>query len=257
MYITKNSFLVVGVSRSGVAAADFILALGGICYLCDEQKTDGILMSVGKLTEKGAIWVEMNEVEAMLSKIDVVVLSPGVPIDNSIPVTAKRMGKRIIGEMELGYMFSVNPIIAVTGTNGKTTTCSMIAAMLDKAGVKNELLGNIGVPYTSKISNMDYNTVAVTEVSSFQLETLSSFTPHIAVITNITEDHLSRHYNMQNYVYLKNKLIVNQRESEYSVLNYDDYIVRSFADKAKSKVVFFSTKQKVDGVYIDDDLMFV
>ncbi len=256
MYLEKDTFLVVGISKSGVAATNFLLSRGVKCYIVDEITSDGVLASINMLEQKGAVTVSADHIEEIIQEVDIVVISPGVPIDNKIPVCAKKYGKRIIGELELGYIFSNCPIIAVTGTNGKTTTCSLIADILTRAKIKNYLVGNIGIPYTSKINDMGYNTVAVTEVSSFQLESMSSFTPHVAVVTNISEDHLSRHYNMQNYIYLKSKILYNLRESEYAVLNYDDYVTRNFAEKTKGKIIYFSTKEKIDGVYIEDGIIY-
>ncbi len=255
MYLDQTVFLIAGVSKSGSAATDFLLSKGAKCFVIDEGKGSNVTEALKKLSEKGAVIASSANLEDVIKKIDVLVLSPGIPIDNAIPIMAKKAGKRIIGELELGYLYSNSPIVAVTGTNGKTTTCSIISEILQKANVKSLLVGNIGVPFTSKMSETDSSTVAVTEVSSFQLETLTAFTPHIAVITNITEDHLSRHYNMQNYIYLKSKILFNLKESEYAVLNYDDYIVRGFADKTKGKVVYFSLKERVDGAYIEDGLI--
>ena len=255
MFLGTDVFLIVGISRSGIAATEFLLSQGAKCYVCDELSSDGIDASIAALCQKGAIKAEASKINEIMPFIDVVVLSPGVPIDNSIPISAKRAGKRIIGEMELGYLYSVCPIVAVTGTNGKTTTCSMIADVLQKAEIKHKLAGNIGIPFTSEISSLDAHTVAVTEVSSFQLETLCSFTPHIAVVTNVSEDHLVRHYTMQNYIFLKSKILANLRESEFAVLNYDDYVVRGFAEKTKGKIIYFSAKEKVDGAYVEDDMI--
>ena len=256
MYLSKNIFLVLGVSKSGFASAEFLLNNGAECYICDEFESEPVSKNVSLLCAKGAKKIDANGLMGVLPLIDVLVLSPGVSIDNKIAIETKRMGKRIVGELELGAMYTNCPIVAVTGTNGKTTTCTMISDVLKKANVKNELVGNIGVPYISKIDEMDRDTVAVTEVSSFQLETVSSFSPHVAVITNISEDHLSRHYNMQNYVYLKSKILFNLKESEFAVLNYDDYIVRGFSDKTRGKIIYFSVKEKVDGVYVEDDLIY-
>jgi len=255
MYLSKTKFLIVGISRSGIAAAEFLLSKGAECYVCDELENQTVSASIAALCEKGAARVEACDAEAFVNKIDVLVLSPGIPIDNRIAIAAKRAGKRIIGEMELGYMYSTCPIVAVTGTNGKTTTCSMIADVLQKAGIDHRLVGNIGVPFTSKIKEMDVHTVAVTEVSSFQLETLNTFAPHVAVVTNISEDHMTRHYNMQNYVFLKSKLLSNLKESEFAVLNYDDYAVRGFAEKTKGRVIYFSLRERVSGVYVEDGMI--
>ena len=255
MYLTKSVFMVVGISRSGVAATEFLLSEGAKCYIFDELGSEGIAASMDMLEKKGAIKVSADKAEDTVSLADVIVLSPGVPIDNRIPLRAKKEGKRIIGELELGYLYSVCPIVAVTGTNGKTTCCSMIGDVLLKAKVDHKLVGNIGVPFTSEMKSLNEKAIAVTEVSSFQLETLSAFTPHIAVVTNISEDHLSRHYNMQNYVFLKSKILFNLKESEYAVLNYDDFTVRGFSEKTKGKIVWFSTREKVDGAYVEDGII--
>ncbi|MBQ9481429.1 MAG: UDP-N-acetylmuramoyl-L-alanine--D-glutamate ligase [Clostridia bacterium] len=256
MYLAKDVFLVAGISRSGIAATEFLLSHGAKCYIFDELVSETVSASMSALAAKGAIEVKPEEIENIIPLIDVLVLSPGIPIDNRVPIAAKKAGKRIIGEMELAGLYSTCPIVAVTGTNGKTTTCSLISDILQTAGVKHILAGNIGVPFTSKLSETDENTVAVTEVSSFQLETMHSFSPHIAVVTNVSEDHLSRHYNMQNYVYLKSKLLFNLKESEFAVLNYDDFIVRGFSEKTKGNVVYFSAKEKADGAYLQDGVIY-
>ena len=195
----------------------------------------------------------MNE---LLAEITVVLLSPGVAIDHEIPVRAKKLGKRIIGELELAAELCVAPVIAVTGTNGKTTTCTMIDDILKNGGEKPILCGNVGTPFSSVLDKITDDTLVVLETSSFQLETVSRFAPHVAVITNITPDHLSRHYNMENYIYLKGKILANLRESEYAVLNYDDGIVREFGEKTRAKVVYFSAQNEVNGAYVSDDKIF-
>jgi UDP-N-acetylmuramoylalanine--D-glutamate ligase len=167
------------------------------------------------------------------------------------------MNIRIIGELELGSLLINSPIVAVTGTNGKTTTVSMLDKVLSLAKIDRELVGNIGVPITSKIDKLnDYKTIAITEVSSFQLETTKNFTPHVACILNITPDHLERHFTMENYIYLKSKIFQNQRESEYAVINIDDKIVRSLGENLKAKVYTFSLKDKTANAYLDDGALF-
>ena len=208
------------------------------------------------MSERGATVIYKSEINELLGEITMVVLSPGVAIDHDIPVRARKLGKRIIGELELASEFCISPIVAVTGTNGKTTTCSMIDDILKSGGVKSVLCGNVGTPFSSVLDKLGYDSVAVAEVSSFQLETTARFTPHIAVVTNITPDHLSRHYNMENYIYLKSKLLSNLRESEYAVLNYDDKIVRNFSEKTKGKTVYFSAENEVNGAYVSDGAIF-
>lgn len=255
MYISKTNFLVIGLAQSGFHATKELLKRGAKCMVYDESEAPHILKNKEVLLTMGAVDAQ-SDVNSAVGWADVVVLSPGIPIDHRLPVTAKRMKKRIIGELELGSMLIRSPMVAVTGTNGKTTTCSLISSVLEKNGTKCLAVGNIGTPVCAHVDELDEDAVAVVEVSSFQLETVSSFCPHIAVLLNVTPDHLSRHYNMDNYVYLKRRILSNMRESEFAVLNYDDEIISSFSDKIRCKPVFFSTKHEVDGAYISDGKLF-
>ena len=228
MYIKTQKFMVLGVSKSGYAVAKYILQNGGFCYLYEDLKSTKIDNFIKELTELGGVRVYPEQIEDVLLKTDVLVVSPGVPINHDIAVRAKKLGKRIIGELEFGCLQFVPPIVAVTGTNGKTTTVSLIDQILKTANKKSLLVGNVGVPITAKVCDADGDTVCVAEVSSFQLETVFSFCPHISCILNLAPDHLERHYTMENYVFLKKRIFKNQRESEYCVLNYDDDKVKSF-----------------------------
>lgn len=252
MYIKTQVFLILGVSKSGFAAADYILSKGAKCYIYEELRTPKILSAVNGLTERGAVFVNKERIDEAFADIDVVVISPGVPINHEIAVKAKNAGKRIIGELEFGFLCLMPTVVAVTGTNGKTTTVSLIDAVFKRAGEKSELVGNVGIPVSSRIGNIDHDTVCVAEVSSFQLESVSAFCPHVACILNIAPDHLERHYTMENYIFLKKRIFKNQKESEYTVLNFDDETVKSFASDTKGKVVWVSVKEKVDGAYASD-----
>ena len=252
MYLKKQTFLIVGISKSGTSATEFLLGKGARCYVYDDFETESITKEINRLCSLGATKVEKEEVFDLLKEISVVVLSPGVPIDHEIPLKAKKLGKRIIGELELAYTFAKSPIVAVTGTNGKTTTCTMIDVILKESGIKSILCGNIGTPVSKILHDCNDDTVIVAETSSFQLETVNSFTPHVAVITNVTPDHLSRHYNMENYLFVKSKILRNLRESEYAVLNFDDPLVVKLAEKTRANVVYFSTKTRVNGAYVED-----
>lgn len=256
MYLKRDKFLIVGISKSGIAATELLARKGAKCYIYDDADDEKPNAARKILEEKGATDVDKGELDGVLNEITIVVLSPGVPIDQEIPVKAKKLGKRITGELELASLFCLSPIIAVTGTNGKTTVCSMIGDFLSKGGIKNELLGNIGTPLSSFVERSTEDTVAICETSSFQLETSFSFAPHIAVVANVTPDHLSRHYNMENYVYLKKKILSRLTESEFAVLNYDDPITRGFGENLRAKVVYFSTKTEVNGAYASDGKIF-
>jgi UDP-N-acetylmuramoylalanine--D-glutamate ligase len=183
------------------------------------------------------------------------VLSPGIPIDHPLAIAFKRNKKAVIGETELAARYIKNPVVAVTGTNGKTTTVSMITETLCKGGIYAKACGNIGTPMI-EMRDMDETGVAVAEISSFQMETLNSLCPHIAVILNVTEDHLNRHYSMENYQFLKGKLLKNSSEAEYAVLNYDDLTVREFGEKTKAQTIYFSVRERVNGAYLQDEILY-
>ena len=244
--------MVAGMSKSGECAARFLLERGADVYIYDDVVSEKIKAVMDEFSSLGARVVTAESYMDATLVCDILVLSPGIPIDNPLPVAFRKQGKTIIGEEELGAMFLRATAIAVTGTNGKTTTVSMLNSILENDGHKSVACGNIGNPLLGEVENLGFNDYAVIEVSSFQLETLSSLRPHIAVITNVTEDHLNRHYNMENYVFLKSKILRNLRESEYAVLNYDDEVVRGFAKSTKAQVVYFSMRERTEGAYFEN-----
>lgn len=251
MYFKNQKFLVAGMSKSGENSARFLLNRGAEVYMYDDVVNEAVSAVMGKLEDLGAHTVTAETLESAVRICDILVLSPGIPIDTSLPVSFRRLGKAIIGEEELGALYLRAAAIAVTGTNGKTTTVTLIDEMLRASGLHSVACGNIGNPLVKEVEKLSFDDFAVIEISSFQLETLTSLRPHIAVVTNVTEDHLNRHYNMENYVFLKSKILRNLRESEYAVLNYDDETVRSFSQTTKAKTVFFSVRNKVDGAYFE------
>lgn len=256
MNIKTQKFLILGVSKSGYAVAKYILQNKGKCYLFEELTSDKITLAFEELCSLGAIRVKREDVDKILLYIDNLIISPGVPINHEIAVKAKNLGKRIIGELEFGFMQFTPPIVAVTGTNGKTTTVTLIEQILSEQGEKVLLVGNVGVPISSKIADADKDTICVAEVSSFQLESTHSFCPHVSCILNISPDHLERHYSMENYIYLKKRIFKNQKQSEYCVLNYDDKVVRGFASEINAKTIFVSLKEKVDGAYLSQGKLY-
>lgn len=251
MYLKNQKFMVAGMSKSGESSARFLLRHGAEVYVYDDVVSDGIRTLMTELEDAGAHVVDADSFIDATLLCDILVLSPGIPIDNPLPIAFKKQGKLIIGEAELGALYLRANTIAVTGTNGKTTTVSMLNAILQNAGLNSVACGNIGAPIIGEAENLGIDDYAVVEISSFQLETLSSLRPHIAIVTNITEDHLNRHYNMENYIFLKRKILRNLRESEYAVLNYDDDEVRNFAQHTKAKAVYFSLNARVDGAYYE------
>ncbi len=255
MYLKRQSFLVLGVSRSGRAAAEFLLQRGASVYIYDDIQGERIERALSALEGQGAKRLVKEELAKSAELCDGLVLSPGIPVDHPLAVAFKRAGKAVLGETELAARYLRAPVIAVTGTNGKTTTVSMLTDVLNKGGELATACGNIGLPVL-ELCDKEAG-IAVAEISSFQLETLNSLRPHIAVVLNITEDHLNRHYTMENYVFLKAKLLKNLTETEYAVLNYDDPTVRAFAENVKAKVLYFSVRERVQGGYLENgDLYF-
>ncbi len=252
MLYQRQTFLVAGLSRSGIAASEFLLERGAKVYCFDDVEEGSVAATAASLRERGCTIIHKEELETRAKECDILVLSPGIPVDHPLPVAFRRAGKRIIGETELGALALKCPCVAVTGTNGKTTTVTMIDGIFKAAGKKSLACGNVGRPLTSCIKELGEDGIACAEISSFQLETLYSLRPHIAVVLNIAEDHLNRHYNMENYIYLKSRIFRNSAESEYVVLNYDDPIVRSFAEKTKAHIVWFSGREPVEGGYLSE-----
>ena len=255
MYPKQQTFFVLGLSRSGVAAATFLLGCHAKTYLYDDVESEEIEGRIKQLEQKGAIRVHASSLQDMVAICDVLILSPGIPIDHPISVQFRRLGKAVIGETELAARYMRCPIIAVTGTNGKTTTVSMIEEVLQQEGVTARACGNIGAPMIN-FCGLGQEDVAVAEISSFQLETLNSIQPHIVAVLNVSEDHLNRHYNMENYIFLKSKMLKSLSPAEYAVLNYDDKTVRSFTEKTRAKCVYFSVIEKVDGAYYYDGALY-
>ena len=248
MNLKRQSCLGLGLSKSGEAAAEFLLSQGAKTVIFDDLDSEKIRRQRQALVALGAVWVEKEKLNEMVDVCDGLVLSPGIPIDHPLAVAFKRARKAVLGETELAARCFHGLSVAVTGTNGKTTTVSMIEQCLKDAGFPAVACGNIGAPMIGVLKGNE-NALAVAEISSFQLETLNSFCPHIAVVLNVTEDHLNRHYNMENYVFLKRKLLKNLTETEYAVLNYDDHTVRAFADGLKANVRWFSVRERVNGAY--------
>ena len=255
MYPEKQNFFVLGLSRSGRAAAEFLLSRGASTYIYDDVISERIERTARELCEKGTKRVEKERLSTISEFCDVLVLSPGIPIDHPLAVAFKRNKKAVVGETEIAARYMRCPVIAITGTNGKTTTVSMLTEILSTGGYPAKACGNVGTPMIDFCA-LSEKGVAVAEISSFQLETLNSLCPHIAIVLNVSEDHLNRHYNMENYVFLKAKLLKNCSEAEYAILNYDDITVRGFAERTKARTYFFSVRERVNGAYFENGTLY-
>lgn len=187
--------------------------------------------------------------------IDLIILSPGVPLNIEPLIKARKQGIEIIGELELAYRLLKGEFIAITGTNGKTTTTALIGEIFDNAGLHNHVVGNIGLPVISKMFESSEETYLITEVSSFQLETVDKFAPKISAILNITPDHLNRHKTMDSYVEAKKRVFMNQGKHDYLIVNYDQEITRKIGEENKeTNVIYFSLKNTLnEGVFVKNN----
>lgn len=244
----EEKILVIGAARSGLAGAAFLAEQGKQVVLTDMKQAQ----KVEHLSDLGVsfIWGEQPDVAAI--QPDYLVMSPGVPLTIPPVQYAKSHGIPVIGELELAYRNCKAPFVAITGTNGKTTTTTLVGELLKKTGKQVSVGGNIGVPLIGYVNQLQEDDVVVAEVSSFQLETIDQFRPHLALILNLTPDHLDRHGNMEGYLAAKARIFENQKESDYLVLNYDDTALRELQQTSKGNVIFFSQTHKLEeGIYLD------
>ncbi|MEG0934582.1 MAG: UDP-N-acetylmuramoyl-L-alanine--D-glutamate ligase [Clostridia bacterium] len=236
--------LVVGMARSGVAAAMLLAAQGKRVRLSDNKTREQLEEALKPLEKIEGIEYRLGEkAEDLLENVDQVVISPGIPIDHPVAQAARAKGIELIGELELASRLGKGKLYAITGTNGKTTTTTLTGEIFKKAGKMTYVVGNIGLPYSAIVPESRPEDVTVCEVSSFQLETIDQFHPRISAILNITEDHLNRHKTMENYIAHKARIFQNQTGDDCVVLNYDDPLLRAMADQPACRVVWFSRTQ--------------
>lgn len=246
---------VIGLARTGVATANFLVQRGARVTVCDQKPREQLVDAVMEL-EPG-IETRFETPAPEEAAVDLIVLSPGVDIHNPALAPARQRGVEIISELELASRLCTTPIIAVTGTNGKTTTTSLIGALLKGAGYDIKVGGNIGVPFVALVDPppKDY---MVIEVSSFQLEAVETFHPFISVILNLTPDHLDRHGSIETYAALKERIAARQTEDDWMVVNADDPCVKKMVEDKKVQKVWFSTQYELAvGGYLEEDTAFL
>lgn len=258
MYENKK-ILVVGMARSGLAAARYLLRQGAVLVVNDSKSQEDLKDICQELESMGDVRFilgrnpNIDEVE----DIDMAVVSPGVPLDLDYIMAIKMNRKKVISEIELAYQAGLKKnirFVGITGTNGKTTTTSLVGEIFKAQGVETYVVGNIGNPAIEAVEMAGDGAVLVTELSSFQLESIDMFSPTASTVLNLTEDHLNRHHTMENYAKAKARIFENQVDDTVCILNYDDPITRSMAEDCHADVVFFSRKDKFErGIYLDDD----
>ena len=248
--------MVVGMAKSGVASARLLIGLGAKVTLYDAKDIgdfpDGMFAEFyGK-----ADFAFGADPAPVAAACDMLVLSPGVPTGLGFIAAAAKAGKKVIGEIELGFLYSKGEFVAITGTNGKTTTTALSGEIFKNAGYNTHVLGNIGAPIAGEALNTKEGDIIVAETAALQLETIEKFRARACAVLNITEDHLNRYGTMERYIAAKERIFENQTGDDFCVLNYDNEITRSLAGKQKSKIIWFSRKVEPDrGVFIRDGMM--
>ena len=244
MELKNKNILIVGLGVTGVATARFLINRGAFVTVADRKKEQELgseellIRDLGIKMELGAHRIETFE------NADLIVISPGVPHTIEPVIKAKEQGIPVIGEIELASRFIAEPIIAVTGTNGKTTTTTLLCKMLEESGLKVFVGGNIGTPLIAYVDKGEKAEIVVIEVSSFQLDTIDTFRANVAVLLNITEDHMNRYSDLNAYAKSKARIFENQRYDDTAVLNGSDPVVCSLSKDILSKKVFFSSKKE-------------
>lgn len=255
MDLNNKTVLLVGLAKTGVSTIKKLDKLGSKIIVNDIKSKDQLKDIIKQIENLDSVEYILGHHLEDISNIDLTIVSPGVPLD--LPFIKKLQSENIniIGEVELAYKLSKNPtFVGITGTNGKTTTTSLVGEIFKKASKDSYIVGNIGNPVIDTVDLTDENSFLITELSSFQLESIEDFKPRVSTIINITEDHLNRHHTMENYINAKANIFKNQDANDFCILNYDDEIVRELGNKTNAKVLYFSQKEKVSqGAYLDDN----
>jgi UDP-N-acetylmuramoylalanine--D-glutamate ligase len=246
MEVKGKRVLVVGLGKSGVASALFLESRGARVTVSDAKSEDQLVNEIPALLDRGITVETGKHGERTFRDQDLIVVSPGVPANVTPLLQARRLGIPVIGEIELTARFLQGKIVAITGSNGKTTTTTLTGEIIASGGRKTLVGGNIGTPAVTFVEQSSPDTWVVLEISSFQLESIETFHPHISAVLNITPDHLDRHGSMENYIAAKARIFENQTASDFAVLNADNEITHGLANGIKPQVLWFSRKHAVE-----------
>ncbi len=252
MDLTGKQVLVAGLGKSGIAAGALLKKMGCIVLLFDgNEKFDrDAWEKTYPAFSDCPLWIG-DLPDGAEHEIEFAVVSPGVPPDTPVMLKLQAAGVPVMGETELAYRLEKGRVAAITGTNGKTTTTTLAGEILKKCYPEVFVVGNIGIPYTSVVEKTKEATITVAEISSFQLETMDTFHPSVSAILNITPDHLDRHHTMEAYIRAKKSITKCQTMGDTCVLNYEDEILREFAETLHVRVLFFSSKRPLkEGIYL-------
>ncbi len=251
--------LVVGVARTGLAAARFLLDRGARVTISERRPRAELPAEVEALERAGATIEAGGHGESTFAEQDLIVLSPGVPLTLEPLARATRRGVPVVSELELASAYLAAPVVAITGTNGKSTTTTLIGLVGEAAGLRTFVGGNLGTPLITAVAQAAHPELAVVEVSSFQLEAIHDFRPRVSIVLNVTEDHLDRYASFDEYVRAKARILANQEGGDTAILNHDDPVVRRLAAECRGRVVFTSVRGRPPGpaAWVEGDRFFV
>ncbi len=256
MDLKNKRVLVVGLGKSGLSAAMFLRAQGARVTVSDTRSAVALAKEIPALLEAGIMVESGGHGLLTFRRQDLIVVSPGVPMDTPEVKQVIAFGLPVIGELELASRYLQGRVVAITGSNGKTTTTTLVGKIFSDAGVSTLVGGNIGLPVIDLVGKSTTESVSVLEVSSFQLETVEEFHPWLAVILNITPDHLDRHGSFESYAAAKERIFARQDANDFLVLNGDDRVAQMSAGRAKSGVFWFSvTKAVRRGAFVRDGVI--
>lgn len=242
---------IFGMARSGMALAKVLQELGASVFLTEKKNEESLLSQISELKSSGIDFELGGHTEKALEHKDYLVISPGVPSDLPILLQAENRGIPIFSEIEVAYWLSEALLIGITGSNGKTTTTTLVGEILKEDGREVKVAGNIGVPFSSVVQEVSRKGIIVLEISSFQLEKIEEFKPKVSVILNVTPDHLDRYPDMKRYTDAKLRIFENQTEEDFVILNWDDPVTSNLAPLSRAKSLFFSTKSELKvGSYV-------
>lgn len=259
MNFTGKKALVCGMARSGISAAELLIKKGASVTLQDLKTEDKLnTEDIAHLEAIGALLYLGKNPDDIIASFDILVLSPGIPTDLPFICKARELGVEVLGELELAYRLCKAPVVAITGTNGKTTTTTLVGEIMQNHNNDTFVVGNIGTPFASCVDEIVEQSCVVAELSSFQLETIKEFHPVVSAVLNITPDHLNRHKTLENYIAAKERVFENQTESDYTILNYNDEATRDMASRTKARVIYFALDKKLEGgIYSDEKSIYI
>jgi UDP-N-acetylmuramoylalanine--D-glutamate ligase len=245
MDVAYKRVAIIGFARSGMAVAKTVLRLKGKPKISDSADYSKIKSVHEQWALKDQVPLEIGgHTRSFIQDSDLVVLSPGVRIDSEVVTWAREKEILVLGEVEFAWQLNRQPIVAITGSNGKTTVSTLTKEILAKSGKKVCLCGNIGTPFSDFVLDLPPDAVVVMEISSFQLESIIDFRPHVAVFTNFSQNHLDRHKDLDEYLQAKSRIFLNQKNDDYAVIDYTDPFIKSLMPNVKSTISFYNEPAK-------------